>query len=162
MIIHNNRSYEIFLGWCGQFGKRLPANTVNLGSGAGNLEIDDQFATNSYFRGLITRGDIAVVSYNSQPFDYVVQSELVSGGLSDVVAGSLALPSGTDTAMVTFLTPLLTVNYTVMASLENSIDPAPGYRIIQIKDKLVSGFTAMLSDETDTANYILNWQIKLL
>ena len=77
MIIRNETSKDIFLGWIGKTGKILPKNP-------GQIEIDDRESQNPFLKQLFSVGDITILSFNSDFLDYVVQAEIGGGGGGDI------------------------------------------------------------------------------
>lgn len=70
MIIKNIIGQPIFLGW-------IPGGGVKLAN-AETIEINDNLAFTAEFKNSINAGAIEVISYNSDPYDVVVQEEIAS------------------------------------------------------------------------------------
>lgn len=68
MIISNILGKPIFLGWVSSGG-------ATIATGA-SLEIDDKLAFTDEFKAAISFGAISVTSYNTDPYDEVVQDEV--------------------------------------------------------------------------------------
>jgi len=71
--------------------------------------------------------------------------------------GRQAIANGSSQVSIAFNTALSNTNYTVNATLENTIDSPPSIYAFSVTSKTTTGFTVTLAGTTDSANYVLNW-----
>ena len=153
MIIRNNRTYDMFLGWVGKTGRMLYQSP-------GTLDIDDSYSQHPALRSSVASGDISVTAFTAASLDYVVQDEISGGGGEQERSGVIALPLGTSTLTVAFLPIFSTTTYSITYSFVNNIDVAPLHRTCMFKNLTVGGFDVIISNVTETANYILHWMAR--
>jgi len=71
--------------------------------------------------------------------------------------GASAIGSGVKFLSIVFSVAFADANYTLNATLQNTSDTNPQFQPVVITAKADTGFTVTWSDDTDSANYILNW-----
>lgn len=85
---------------------------------------------------------------------YYVDETLTSGVGR---AGQYSISDATEKFTVNLVQPLDTINYYVVASIENTTDVEPANYSFTITNTTLSGFDVDLSDITDSANYKFNY-----
>jgi len=74
-----------------------------------------------------------------------------------VKSGSASVSNGASTVAVVFSTAYTTSCTTVICTMRNVTDPTPLHYTIELTTIAKTGFTATLSDITDSANYLVDW-----
>lgn len=98
-------------------------------------------------RNILTRDSSASYRVKQVPIDALyIRSNVVT------------LSSGVATVTVTFTSNVPDASYTVNATLQNTSDTNVQYQPVTITGKTLSGFTAKWNANTDSANYVLNYQ----
>jgi len=83
-----------------------------------------------------------------------------AGGFNgSIKSQSTVIGSGVVSIAVTYAAAFADTNYAVLANLINTIDPNPAIYAQTIIAKTTTGFTVLLSGETDSANYVLDWTV---
>lgn len=98
-------------------------------------------------RYIITRDSAA----NYRQKRVAIDTDYIRSGLASIA-------SGVATVTVTFSSEVPSTNYSVSANLQSS-DASPQFQPVTITEKTTEGFTAKWNANTDTANYVLNYQI---
>ena len=73
--------------------------------------------------------------------------------------GLVAIDSGVSTVNVAFVGPRTNTSYVVNCMLRNSVDAVPSIYAFMVTVKTVNGFSIILSGDTDSANYVLEYSI---
>jgi hypothetical protein len=77
---------------------------------------------------------------------------------SVIKAGSTAISTTQTTKAIPFTNPMPSQSYSVYASLANYVDATPQFMVVQCIAKTTAGFTVEWDNQTDSANYTLEWQ----
>ncbi len=86
-----------------------------------------------------------------------------NGSPSAFENGLTPIPLGAQTVDVLFSTQKLASNYTFNEmAVQNTIDGIPLNILAALTSTSISGFTVALSGITDTANYILKWEVEVI
>jgi len=75
--------------------------------------------------------------------------------------GQETISNGVDSKSVTFGTSFPNTDYSLVFSLENTVDAAPSVYAMIITQKTTAGFTVLFSGKMDSTDYKLNWIAKL-
>ena len=89
--------------------------------------------------------------------DAVNVGQLTSAFADRYRADSVALGDGVSTASVTFSSALATADYTITYSLVNLVDVNPKFLDIIVTAKSTTGFSVEFHQNTDSANYVLEY-----
>ena len=73
--------------------------------------------------------------------------------------GSFALAEGANVAYVTFPSPFITDDYSIVTTLRNQVDADPAIYDGIIIEATISGFTMEFSGTMDSPNYVLNYVV---
>lgn len=73
-------------------------------------------------------------------------------------SGVPTIGSGVATLTVTFSSVVPSTSYSVNATMQNVTDSTPQFQPVTVTAKTTSGFTVKWNANTDTANYLLNYQ----
>lgn len=85
MIIQNNLSRALFLGYIGKNGRWIPAFP-------GTIEVDDRVSQIKEFKEDRDSGRVTPIGFNSDSLDFVVQDEVGAGGSgADVFAATVVV-----------------------------------------------------------------------
>jgi hypothetical protein len=133
---------------------------------SGNILIYTGLPQGSGTRGYIYI-DAAYVSMNSKqikdladgtdPKDAVNLSQLNA----KTRAGSVSIPNASNTVTVTFSGDIGTSNYSVNLQIQNTVDASPLFLDKIITSQSSTGFTVKFSQNTDSANYNLQYVAQL-
>lgn len=151
MIIRNNTAGKYFLSWYGKLGTWLGENAT--------ITVNDKDSQIPAFASDRASGRIIVVSYNSAPFDYVVQAELDSiGGGGDQRSGVHNIADGAEFSQVS-IDPVFTADtYTLQVAVMNTTDAEPDIIPLVVTEKNTDSFKVVFSTSVPTANYFLAWR----
>ena len=86
---------------------------------------------------------------------------IVGGDAYEIKSGRQSISNATDTVSVAFSSAFASTNYSIETSTSNIIDVEPSIYGIVIEDKTVNGFDVILSGNTDSDNYVLEWSAVL-
>jgi hypothetical protein len=75
-------------------------------------------------------------------------------------SGQASIANAADSVAITFGTAFSSNCDTVLFSLQNTVDATPKHYTLQLTTVAATGFTVTLSEDTDSANYKLNWIAK--
>lgn len=75
-------------------------------------------------------------------------------------SGQVSIANTADSVAVTFGTSFSSNCDIVLFSLQNTVDATPKHYTLQLTAVAATGFTVTLSEDTDSANYKLNWIAK--
>lgn len=94
-------------------------------------------------------------------WDTATMSWLVAGGSGALIgrADQVAIASGAQSVAVVFSSAMADTNYAVSFSIGNTVDATPIFLSVVRVTKLTTGFTATFNAPTDTANYVLDYQV---
>lgn len=87
-------------------------------------------------------------------------AEYADTGRNAVRSGNTSISSAASTVAVTFSSAWADTNYIVNFSIVNLTDSPMLMLTGVVTTKLTTGFTVTLSGETDTANYVLSYQVR--
>jgi hypothetical protein len=76
-------------------------------------------------------------------------------------AGSVSIPNASNTVTVTFSGDIGTSNYSVNLQIQNTVDASPLFLDKIITSQSSTGFTVKFSQNTDSANYNLQYVAQL-
>jgi len=135
------------------------SGNLSLSALSGNISFQDQYLTSSIpiselgVTGLDARFTaISIVGALNEALDIASKKK----------TGVKTIGSGADEIPIVFLTEGYSdysdTTYTVTYIIENTADPDPGLLVGGVTSKATTGFTISLSANTDTGNYILNWE----
>jgi hypothetical protein len=86
-----------------------------------------------------------------------------NGSPSAFENGLTPIPLGAQTVAVFFTTEKLSSSYTFNEmAVQNTIDNTPLNILAALTSSAVGGFTVALSGITDTANYVLKWEVEVI
>lgn len=91
-------------------------------------------------------------------WDDVKQRSKRGGPAPDLRAGRANVADGATSVSVTFSSPLPDTNYSVLATWQNTDDPAPQFQPFVVTAFDEDGFTLSWAAPTDSSNYKVNWQ----
>lgn len=104
-----------------------------------------------------TTGFTAIWNSNTDSANYELCYDAGPASLS--VVGTDTISQGATSKAVTLSPAQPTATYIVVASLFNGTDSLPQFQTPVITNKATTGFTLKWNTPTDTANYIIEWQI---
>lgn len=82
-----------------------------------------------------------------------------ASSVADYRAGQQTVGSGATSVSVTFSSAIASTSYAPVCSWINTSDGSPQFQPIVITAFSTTGFTASWNVATDTANYIISWQV---
>jgi hypothetical protein len=83
----------------------------------------------------------------------VLQSSLAKAGNAPILIGQ-------DSVSVSFNTALdLATNFTLICTLQNTLDSFPQDLTVRVSALTVNGFTARVNAPVESANYSINWAL---
>lgn len=151
---------------------KLGLDDQGLGSGTAVTNAQQEFnALWNWLGGLVNQGLAYLPAWATDFFgatgDNIFQRVSAidaaydpSGGALASRAGAEAIGLAVDFLAVTFSTPWSDANYSVLAVVENTVDPNPIFMQVMITAKTASGFTAKFNAPTDTLSYKLNYLVR--
>jgi hypothetical protein len=74
-------------------------------------------------------------------------------------SGESSISLGATSLTVTFSSALPNSSYIVVVSMVNTTDPTPQYQPLVVTSKTTAGFTVQWNSPTDTANYLIDYQV---
>jgi hypothetical protein len=77
----------------------------------------------------------------------------------DSLSGIQPIANSSNQVSVSFATDMTNADYSIMAVIENTVDPTSSQFLYTIVEKSVSGFTLELSSATTSGNYSLDWVV---
>jgi len=156
-FVFNDSTKALTLGVNGTSSGALLLAT-NTSSGA-SISLINGGATTAYnFKLPITVGTAGQVLTSQAGSAMTWTTVLTSAGYR---AGSASLSSAATSKAITFSSTLGTTSYAVVVTMANTTDTNPQYIPVTITAISATGFTASWDQPTDTANYILQWQVIL-
>lgn len=108
-----------------------------------------------------TLGQFALVEDDDTVYIWNGTSWVLVGGSGVQLGhtGVTAIANGSPTVSVVFGSVMPDLNYAITASITNLTDADPIYLIIVNTVKTTAGFTAEFNAPTDSANYLIEWQV---
>jgi hypothetical protein len=76
-------------------------------------------------------------------------------------AGNVSVSMGAASASVTFSPPWMNTNFVPLLGFTNTVDASPIFLQGMVSAKTVNGFTVTLNAATDSANYVLNYEVRV-
>jgi hypothetical protein len=159
-VSYNSGDVELFTGDAFVKGSLYPdANTGNVniytgtpaGTGTrGHVSINGDYIT-------VNSNQIKNLTDATDPQDAVSLSQLNA----KTRAGSVSIPNASNTVTVTFSSDIGTSNYSVNLQIQNTIDASPLFLDKIITSQSSTGFTVKFSQNTDSANYNLQYVAQL-
>jgi hypothetical protein len=102
-------------------------------------------------------GDVDLKAGTGISLTQVGQEITIASTSTSGRSGTSAIGSGVKTLAVVFSSTLGSTNYSIVAIMNNLTDALPQFQPIVITTKLATGFTASWNENTDSANYNLEW-----
>jgi len=108
-----------------------------------------------------TLGQFALVEDDDTVYIWNGTSWVLVGGAGVQLGhtGETPIANGSPSVAVVFPIAMPDLNYAITATITNLTDADPIYLIIVNTVKTTAGFTAELNAPTDSANYVLEWQV---
>ncbi len=97
-------------------------------------------------------------SYHLATKEYIDVAISTVSGSGTILRGRAPISNDSSSVTVSF-SDLGHTNYTINATLENTIDSPPSIYMFIVSTKLSNSFTCTLMGDTDSANYSLNWMV---
>ena len=126
---------------------------IDTTSGTLQTQIDTQTALDTFIELTDTPS-----AYDEDKWVRSTASGIIFDELVEAQEGTTAIADDTNTVDVTFATALGLTTYPITVGIENQIDANPAHYGYTITNKLTTGFQLVLSTNTDSPNYILNWR----
>ena len=132
--------------------------SVNLGGGGSSTivvaDVGDLPASGDLGQFALTTDDNLVYIWDGS-------SWVLVGGQGNLLghSGAAAIADAQQTVSVVFASAMPDTTYALNCSITNVTDADPIYLNIVSTTKLTTGFTVEFNAPTDTANYILEWQV---
>ena len=139
---------------------------TGVGANTGNITLQTGAAQGSGTKGYIllngsfisaNSAQIKNIADGTDPQDAVSLSQLNA----KTRAGSVSIPNASNTVTVTFSSDIGTSNYSVNLQIQNTIDASPLFLDKIITSQSSTGFTVKFSQNTDSANYNLQYVAQL-